>query len=146
MADIERSAEAYWTGDLRSGRGTASAQSGAFRDLQYSFATRFEQSPGTNPEEMIAAAHASCFGMALSGVLARGGHTPERIHTRATVKMRKGPAGFTVVGVHLRTEVAAPGLDDATLQTAAADAKENCPISQLLKPGLEELTLDATLA
>ncbi|MBA2665025.1 MAG: OsmC family protein [Bradymonadaceae bacterium] len=145
MVDLKRSAQAVWKGDLKTGNGTSSTKSDAFKDLPYSFATRFENQPGTNPEELIAAAHASCFSMALANILASDGHTPESIHTVAQVTLRKGDAGFKVVAVHLQTEGNVPGIDAAAFQEAAQKAKEKCPISVLLKPGLEELSVEATL-
>ena len=145
MADIERRAEAQWTGDLKSGVGKTSGASGAFEDVQYTFATRFENKPGSNPEELIGAAHASCFSMQLSGVLTGDGNAPKRIHTRATVTMRKVEGGFKVSAVHLHAEGEVPGIDEATFKKAAEEAKEICPISVLLSPGLEEVTVEAKL-
>jgi lipoyl-dependent peroxiredoxin len=145
MADLKRSREATWQGDLRRGKGRTSVASGAFKDKAFSFSTRFENEPGTNPEELIAAAHASCFSMALAGALADGGHSPERIHTRATVSLRKVDSGFRIVAVHLQTDVRVEGVDEQTLQKAAQNAKETCPVSMLLKPGLESLTFESKL-
>lgn len=147
MPDILRHGTATWRGDLMSGTGTASSESGALRDAKVSFTSRFEAPvTGSNPEELIAAAHAACFSMALSGVLAREGHVPEEIHTEATLTLTKGTAGFKIVKVHLETRGKAPGMDEAAFKKAAESAKETCPVSVLLKPGLQELTLDAHLA
>lgn len=145
MADIQRSASAVWQGDLKSGKGQISAPSGVLKEDAYSFATRFENSPGTNPEELIAAAHAACFSMAFSNVLASKGYTPESVRTQATVEMEKGAAGFSVTRIRLETEGNIPNIDEDTFQQLAQDAKENCPISRLLKPGLQGVDLVAKL-
>ena len=120
--------------------------SSGLRDLNYSFHSRFETGPGTNPEELIAAAHASCFSMALSKILGDQGKTPERISTQATLTMAKTDTGFKITKVHLATEGRVPGFDEAGFRQAAEKAKDNCPISVLLKPGLEEVTLEAKLS
>ena len=145
MADIVRTASASWNGDLRNGKGTTSTGGGGLKDLPYSFHSRFEQGPGTNPEELIAAAHASCFSMALSKILGDRGHAPENITTRANLTMVKTEAGFKVTRIDLQTEGRVPGMDQAGFQEAANLAKENCPISVLLKPGLERISLEAKL-
>lgn len=146
MADIRRHATASWSGDLRGGTGKASTESGALRDATVTFPSRFESGTGSNPEELIAAAQAACFSMALSGGLSAQGHPPREIRTRATLLLRKGESGFKIAGIHLETEGDVPGIDEATFKAAAEKAKETCPVSTLLKPGLEELTLDARLA
>lgn len=146
MANIQRSATASWFGDLKAGKGTTSTGSSGIKDLNYSFASRFENGPGTNPEELIAAAHASCFSMALSKILSDGGHVPERVTTNATVVMTRTDAGFKVDRIHLVTEGRVPGIDDGAFREAAGKAKENCPISRLLRPGLADVTLEARLA
>lgn len=138
-----RKADATWEGDLKSGRGTMRLAGGAYEGA-YSFSSRFEEGTGTNPEELIAAAHAGCYSMALSNILAQAGHTPERVHTTANVRLEKTDAGFGVTSIHLVTEASVPGLDDAGFQKHAEDAKQNCPISKLLKAA--EITLDAKLA
>ena len=145
MPDLLRHAEATWSGDLRSGSGTASTESGALRDVKMAFASRFESESGSNPEELLAAAHAACFSMALSATLGRSGHTPKEIRTKATVTLNKGASGFKITAIHLETEGEVPGIDEATFKEAAETAKNTCPVSALLKPGLENLTLDAKL-
>jgi osmotically inducible protein OsmC len=145
MADIERHATASWSGDLRGGTGKASTESGAVSDAPVAFSSRFENNPGSNPEELLAAAHASCFSMALSGVLGRQGSTPKEIRTRATLTLHKGESGFKITKMHLATEGDVPGIDQAAFQAAAEQAKQTCPVSVLLTPGLEAVTLEAKL-
>lgn len=133
MTTILRKASAVWKGDLKSGTGKVSApDSGAFRDTAYSFHTRFENQKGTNPEELIAAAHAGCFSMAFSSELGKAGMTPDTIETTATVKLEKKEAGFRVTGIHLQTHARVPGADAAKVKEAAEKAKAGCPISVLL--------------
>ena len=139
---MERTASAVWNGDLRSGTGTMSTQSGVLRDAAYSFVTRFENTPGSNPEELVGAAHAGCFSMALSGQIVKAGHKPERIATTARVTLEKLEPGFTVTAVHLVTSARVPGMTAEAFKAAAADAKAGCPISRLLNT---KITLDATL-
>ena len=138
-----RTAEAEWKGSIKDGGGTVKLGSGAFEG-QYSFSSRFESGTGTNPEELIGAAHAGCFSMALSGALGRAGFTPERIHTRADVRLEKVGEGFGITKIHLATEATIPGIGDAAFQEIAKSAKENCPVSKALS-GVE-ITLDAKLA
>ena len=126
-----RNADAQWEGALQDGKGTMRFGSGAFEG-QYSFASRFEEGTGTNPEELIAAAHAGCFSMALSGGLSRAGHVPNRVHTTAKVHLEKGDAGFSISAIELETEADVPGIDDATFQKEAAAAKAGCPVSRAL--------------
>jgi osmotically inducible protein OsmC len=146
MIQIERSAEAVWRGDLINGQGSTSTDTGALRDVPYSFKTRFENDKkGTNPEELIAAAHAACFSMAFSKLLADSGHPPKEVRTKAKLTMVKTDAGFKIAKIHLETSGMVDGLDDAAFQQTAEKAKNGCPVSQLLKPGLEELTFKATL-
>lgn len=145
MPDIIRHASATWKGDIRGGTGTASTQSGALKDTTVTFASRFGDEPASNPEELLAAAHASCFSMKLSGVLGAGGHTPTEIRTKATLTMSQVEGGFKITKVHLDVEATVEGIDAEGFAAAASEAKENCPVSVLLKPGLEELTLDAKL-
>lgn len=141
MEDImERKASAVWQGGLMDGKGTISTQSGVLSNTQYSFSTRFESGSGTNPEELIGAAHAGCFSMALSSELGKAGITPESIRTSATVTMEKQGDGFAVTAVHLETKGTIPGGDAAKFKVAAESAKVNCPISRLLKANI---TLDA---
>ena len=139
---MKRKASAVWQGGLKDGKGTISTNSGVLADTQYSFSTRFEDGIGTNPEELIAAAHAGCFSMALSGQLGNAGLTAERINTSAAVTLEKTDAGFTVTKVHLDVTAKIPGATDEAFQTAAANAKAGCPISRLLKA---EITMDAKL-
>ena len=143
MADIQRYGEARWAGDLRSGSGKISSGSGAFRELAYSVPSRFERGQGTNPEELIAAAHASCFSMMLAKILGDLKKTPKEIKTKATLTLAQRGGGWKISTIHLETEVSGEGLDEATVKTAASQAKEQCPISVLLQPGLEGITLDA---
>src|SRR5512140_241752 len=129
---MQRKASAEWKGDLRSGKGTISTDSGVLRDTQYSFSTRFENGAGTNPEELIAAAHAGCFSMALSGQLGAAGMTAQAIDTTATVTMDKTDAGFTITAVHLDVTANVPGASAEAFQAAAKKAKEGCPVSRVL--------------
>ncbi|MEZ4546804.1 MAG: OsmC family protein [Thermodesulfobacteriota bacterium] len=139
---MKRSASAEWKGDLKSGKGTISTESGVLSDSQYSFKTRFEEGKGTNPEELIAAAHAGCFSMALSLELANFDLTADSIKTTAAVTLEKTDQGFAVTKVHLDLKAKIPGADNATFQKAADNAKKGCPISKLLNA---EITLDAVL-
>ena len=140
--NIKRKASAQWNGGLKDGKGSISTDSGVLRDTQYSFGTRFENGAGTNPEELIAAAHAGCFSMALSGQLTTAGTPPESIRTTATVSMEKLEAGFTVTGVHLDVTARVPGIDQRAFDTATNNAKTGCPISRLLNA---KITMDARL-
>jgi osmotically inducible protein OsmC len=139
---MKRSASAVWNGGLKDGRGTISTQSGVLSETQYSFGTRFEDGKGTNPEELIAAAHAGCFSMALSAQLNNAGKTAERIQTEAVVTLDKTDAGFTVTAVHLKVRAKVPGATPPDFEKAANDAKAGCPISRLLKA---EITMEAKL-
>lgn len=139
---MNRKASAVWEGDLKAGKGTVSTESGTLKQAQYSFSTRFENGVGTNPEELIAAAHAGCFSMALSAELGKAGMTPQRIATEANLTMEKTEAGFTVTAIHLTTQVTMPGADQAKFEAAANGAKAGCPISRLLNT---KITLDAKL-
>jgi lipoyl-dependent peroxiredoxin len=139
---MKRSASAVWNGGLKDGRGTISTQSGVLSDTQYSFSTRFEEGKGTNPEELIAAAHAGCFSMALSAQLNNAGKTAERIQTEATVTLDKTDAGFTITAVHLKVRAKIPGTTPPEFEKAANDAKTGCPISRLLKA---EITMETKL-
>lgn len=142
MAQLRRKATAVWRGDLKGGKGAISTDSGALKETQYSFGTRFESGVGTNPEELIAAAHAGCFAMALSAQLGAAGLTPEKLETTATVTLEKLDAGWTVTKVHLDLKAKVPGASAEKFNEAAAGAKAGCPISRLLKA---EITLDAKL-
>jgi len=139
---MKRKASAVWQGGLKDGKGSVSSASGVLSDTQYSFSTRFEDGIGTNPEELIAAAHAGCFAMALSGQLGNAGLTAERIDVTATVTLEKLEAGWTVSASHLDLTAKIPGADQAAFETAANNAKAGCPISRLLKA---DITLDAKL-
>ena len=139
---MKRTASAVWQGGLKDGKGSISTDSGVLENTQYSFSTRFEEGKGTNPEELIAAAHAGCFSMALSGQLGNAGLTAERISTSASVTLEKTDAGFTITKVHLDVTAKIPGATDEAFQTAAGNAKAGCPISRLLKA---EITMDAKL-
>ncbi len=139
---MKRNGSAVWKGGLKDGKGTVSTASGVLKDTQYSFSTRFEDGIGTNPEELIAAAHAGCFSMALSGQLGAAGLTAEHIATTAAVNLEKTDAGFTVTAVHLTMRAKVPGASQAAFDTAANNAKAGCPISRLLNA---TITLDATL-
>lgn len=139
---MKRVAHAKWIGSLRNGSGSVSTGSGLIENLAYTFSTRFEDTPGTNPEELVAAAHAGCFSMALSAELGRGGFTPETIETTAAMDFRKTDAGWTAISIHLDTRAKVPKVDDAAFQKAAETAKKGCPISRLLKT---EITLSAKL-
>lgn len=138
-----RTANAEWKGDLRAGDGSMKMESGSY-DGPFSFQSRFKEGDGTNPEELIAAAHAGCFSMQLSGELGGRGVTPDSVATDAKVHVEKSPGGFSITRVELVTKVAAPGLEDATLQEAAQAAKENCPVSRALA-GVE-ISAEASLA
>ncbi|MGZ7032163.1 MAG: OsmC family protein [Thermoanaerobaculia bacterium] len=139
---MKRKASAEWKGGLKDGKGTISTDSGVLRDTQYSFSTRFENGAGTNPEELIAAAHAGCFSMALSGQLGNANLKADSIRTTATVTMEKTDAGFTITAVHLDVAAKVPGATDAAFQAAAANAKAGCPVSRVLKA---EISMTAAL-
>jgi lipoyl-dependent peroxiredoxin len=139
----ERRATAVWNGSLTEGNGTMRMASGAYEG-PYSFQSRFEEGDGTNPEELIAAAHAGCYSMALSGELGKAGHDVESIETEATVHIDEVDDGFAIKRIELRTRVTASGLDDSDFQQAAEAAKEGCPVSQALA-AVETIDLDAQL-
>ncbi len=139
---MKRKASAVWKGGLRDGNGTISTDSGVLSNTQYSFSTRFEQGIGTNPEELIAAAHAGCFSMALSGQLGNAGMTAESINTTATVTLEKTDAGFTITAIHLDVRARIPGADREAFEKAANNAKAGCPVSRLLNA---QVTMDAKL-
>jgi osmotically inducible protein OsmC len=137
---IERTATGTWRGALKSGSGTIGTTSGVLRDTPFTFATRFESAKGTNPEELIAAAHAACFSMAFANYLTTQGHEPEQISTRATITLDNG----AINKMRLVTEGDVPGIDDAAFKRLAAEAEKKCPVSNLLRNGLA-ITLEATL-
>lgn len=139
----ERKANAVWNGTLKEGEGTMRFGSGAFEG-KYSFSSRFEEGAGTNPEELIAAAHAGCFSMALSAGLEKGGYPPEQVETTARVSLVKGESGFGINRIELHCEAKVPNIDDATFQKAAEDAKKGCPVSKALA-AVDEITLTAKL-
>ena len=139
---MKRKASAVWNGGLKDGKGAISTESGVLSGTQYSFSTRFESGVGTNPEELIAAAHAGCFSMALSGQMDAANLTVGAIRTTATVTMEKLDAGWTLTSVHLDTAVKSPGADKAAFEQAANNAKSGCPISRVLNA---TITMDARL-
>lgn len=139
---MKRNASAVWKGGLKDGKGTISTDSGVLANAQYSFSTRFENGIGTNPEELIAAAHAGCFSMALSGQLGQAGLTAESIRTTASVSLEKTDSGFAITRIHLDVTAKIPGADNAAFETAANNAKAGCPVSKLLKA---EITMTARL-
>lgn len=137
-----RKASAVWKGSLKEGKGTISSDSGVLSNTPYSFSTRFENAKGTNPEELIAAAHAGCFTMALSAQLGSAGITPESLETTASLTLDKLDAGWTITKVHLDVTARIPGVDKAAFDKAAESAKAGCPVSRLLKA---EITMTARL-
>jgi osmotically inducible protein OsmC len=139
---MKRSASAVWKGGLRDGKGTVSTESGVLTNTPYNFRMRFENEKGTNPEELVAAAHAACFSMALSMILGQAGMTAESIETKATVSLDQVGDGFAVTSSHLETTVKIPNADTAAFEKAVAAAKTGCPISKLLNA---TITLDAKL-
>jgi osmotically inducible protein OsmC len=139
---MKRKAPAVWRGGLKDGKGTISTDSGVLANTQYSFSTRFEDGAGTNPEELIAAAHAGCFSMALSGQLGAAGLTAESINTTASVSLEKTDAGFSITKVHLDVTAKVPDADQAAFEKATNNAKSGCPVSKVLKA---EITMTATL-
>jgi osmotically inducible protein OsmC len=141
MAGIERTAFAEWQGELKTGKGSIGSTSGVLQDTPYTFATRFENAKGTNPEELIAAAHAACYSMAFANYLAGEGHKPESIRTKATITLDAGK----INKMHLETRGVVPGLSNTDFQRLAVEAGEKCPVSNLLRPGLT-ISLDAALA
>ena len=137
-----RTAKAQWDGNLQEGKGTMALGSGAFEGA-YSFASRFEEGKGTNPEELLGAAHAGCFSMAFANALAKGGFTPKSVRTNAKVHLMKQDAGFAITLIELQTEAQVPGIDNAKFQEIADGAKKGCPVSKAL--AATEIKLDAKL-
>jgi len=137
-----RKATAVWNGGIKDGSGKISTDSSVLKDTQYSFSTRFEDGVGTNPEELIAAAHAGCFSMALSGQLGNAGMTAESINTTAEVRLEKVDSGFAITKVHLTVRARIPGAENDAFMTAANNAKAGCPVSKVLNA---EITMDAAL-
>ena len=139
---MKRTASARWRGDLKQGKGTISTQSGTLEDTAYSFAARFESGTGTNPEELIAAAHAGCFTMALAAALDRAGFAPQELSTQATVTLEQVQGNWTISAIHLELNGRVPSIERAKFDQLAADAKANCPVSRVLNASI---TLDARL-
>ncbi|HRW66973.1 MAG TPA: OsmC family protein [Candidatus Competibacter sp.] len=139
---MKSTASALWEGDLKQGQGHFTSTSGVLQDTPYSFRTRFEGAPGTNPEELIAAAHAGCFSMALSMILGEAGLTPQRIATEATVTLDQKDGGFAITQIHLDVRATVPGASDAAFQDAAGKAKIGCPVSKVLHA---EISMNARL-
>lgn len=139
---MKKTASAHWQGDLKQGKGTISTESGALKENPYGFNTRFEDAPGTNPEELIGAAHAGCFSMAFSMLLGEEDFTPDSIDTTATVTLEKQDDGFAITAVHLKMQARIPGIDQTKFEEIANKAKSGCPVSKLLNA---DITLDATL-
>ncbi len=140
---MKQKASAIWNGGLKDGSGVLTTGSGVLTAVPYSFRTRFEGEKGTNPEELVGAAHAGCFSMALSMILGLAGMTPQKIETEATVTLEKVGDGFEVTASHLEVKVTIPGADETAFQEAAETAKANCPISKLLNA---KITMNAVLA
>lgn len=139
---MQRTGSAHWSGGLKDGKGTVSTASGVLHGTQYSFSTRFENGAGTNPEELIAAAHAGCFSMALSAQLGNAGMTAQSIDTTATLTLEKTEAGFSITASHLDVTVKIPGADQAKFEEAAKAAETGCPVSRVLNA---KITMDAKL-
>lgn len=139
---MKKTASAHWEGGLKDGKGHISTESGALKDIPYGFNTRFEGTPGSNPEELIGAAHAGCFSMALSMILGEAGFTAESIDTKAEVTLDKQPDGFAITAVHLILKAKVPGASDQQFQELANKAKAGCPVSKVLNA---KISLDATL-
>ena len=142
MASIKRHASAAWSGSGMDGTGSLTTQSGTLKDTPYGFKTRFGDAKGTNPEELIAAAHAGCFSMATAFQLSGAGHPPESLHTDATLTMEQVPGGWQIAAVHLAMRAKVPGIDAATFKELAEAAKANCPVSKVLNA---TITLEAVL-
>lgn len=144
MADIIKHGSAHWTGDIKQGKGTISTETAALKDHPYGFNARFEGGSGTNPEEILGAAHAACFSMALSLGLGEKGFVADSIDTKASVTLSKVDNGFQITKIHLETRAKIDGIDNETFQTIAAATKQGCPVSRLLQNNAE-ITLDAKL-
>jgi len=139
---MKRKGCAVWTGDLRTGKGAISTESGALTNLPYGFNTRFGDEKGTNPEELVGAAHASCFSMALSNELSKAGISNPRIETTAAVELKQQDGGFAITASHLSVKITAQGADKGAVQKAAEMAEKNCPVSKLLKA---DISMDTTI-
>jgi len=143
MAQIKRHASAQWHGTGKEGTGSLTTQSGTLKDTPYGFNARFGDGKGTNPEELIAVAHAGCFSMATAFQLTGAGHPPESLDCNATLTMEQVPGGFKIAAIHLVLKAKVPGIDNGKFQELAREAKENCPVSKVLNA---EITMDASLA
>lgn len=139
---FKRTASAVWQGDLKSGKGTISSQTGVLKDTPYAFVNRFDNVPGTNPEELIAAAHAGCFSMAFAHGLAGAGHAPDNVATTASATFEQVDGQWTISTIHLETTAKVPGIDQTTFDKIAAESKAGCPVSRVLKANI---TLNAKL-
>lgn len=139
---LQRKGSARWQGDLKSGKGAVSTESGVLDWVPYGFSTRFEDEPGTNPEELIGAAHAGCFSMAFAMILSEAGLVVEKIDTSASVKLEKADGGFAITAVHLTVQAKVPGASNQQFEELAAKAKAGCPVSKLLKA---DISMDASL-
>lgn len=139
---MKRNATAVWSGDLKQGKGSLTVPSGALKETAYSFHTRFEQGAGTNPEELIAAAHAGCFTMATSSALGKAGFTPGELSTEASLTLEQVDGNWTITAIHLTLNGRVPGIEEQKFQQIAGEAKANCPVSRLLNA---KITLDAKL-
>lgn len=145
MAMIQRTAEAIWQGNLQNGAGKVSTGSGAIREQPYTWRMRFENEPGTNPEELIAAAHAACFTMALAATLSKAGYVPDSLRTHALLTMEQENGRWSATRIQLKVEGQVPTIEPNKFRQYANEAKDNCPISRLLKPGLKEIEIIASL-
>lgn len=145
MAVIQRTAGAVWEGDSRSGKGFLTTPSGVLANDVYTWSGRFEDAPTTNPEELIAAAHAGCFSMAFASTLKRQGYEPQRLETTAKLTMEQVDGAWTITRVRLEVEGQVPGLDQAGFERIAGEAEKGCPVSRLLRPGLREVQVEAKL-
>ncbi|WP_019141136.1 OsmC family protein [Noviherbaspirillum massiliense] len=139
---MKRTGSAIWQGDLKGGKGSVSTQSGVLKDTQYSFSTRFENGAGTNPEELIAAAHAGCFAMALSAALGGAGFKPDRLAAQATISLEQVQGNWTITTIDLKLDAKVPGIDQNKFNEIANDAKKNCPVSRVLNA---TINLETTL-
>ena len=144
MAELKREASATWRGDLKGGDGDITTESGALKSIGYSFSTRFEDEPGSNPEELIAAAHAACYSMAFANTLDQKGYDPQSVQTHATCVLESTDGGFHISQMHLDVRGKVPDLDQAAFEAIAEEADKACPVSNLLRDGLE-IHVKATL-
>jgi lipoyl-dependent peroxiredoxin len=145
MTELQRSASAVWHGDSRSGNGKITTPSGVLQDDPYTYLTRFDNMPGTNPEELIAAAHAACFSMAFASALKRKGFLADQLNTKAVLTVESAEIGWTVTKIHLSVDGKVANISADVFKQTAEEAEKGCPISRLLRPGLKEITLTANL-